>query len=364
MSIARHVGLAAPVAVWLLVAVAAPSAAFAQAAQKGPGKAERAAAREAYDKGTASFEHGDYVTALDSFVKANALIPSVQAMYWIAQAQDKLGRTVAAVEAYEAITARADFSKLNEDKAAVVRARLEALKAPPPAQPAPAPESAPPLEPPEPAPVATMPPPVVNEPPPVDDPKELLPKKNTAELGVMGGVLIVSDSNNLQAGGKRHETFDTTFQLGVRAAFFPVSVFGVEAEWAHGFGHWGCPRSDDCSPIEPTGPTGGSAKFGATGGSAKFDVVRGHLIGQLPTSRVVPFALLGAGYLHEKSSPTGSDNDFALEAGVGLKVMATRLLVPRIDARLSMTQKEGGGFTEGLAVHPEILLGLSFRLGG
>jgi len=43
--------------------------------------------------------------------------------------------------------------------------------------------------------------------------------------------------------------------------------------------------------------------------------------------------------------------------------MATRLLVPRIDARLSMTQKDGGGFTDGVAVHPEILLGLSFRLG-
>jgi len=364
MSIARHVGRAAPVAVWLLVAAAAPNAAFAQAAEKGPAKAERAAARDAYDKGTASFERGDYVTALDSFVKANALIPSVQAMYWIAQAQDKLGRVDAAVEAYEAITARADFSKLSEDKATVVRARLAALKSPPapPAEPAPPPppESAP-LEPPAeaPAPAATMPPPVVNEPPPVDDPKALLPKKNTAELGVMGGALFVSDSNNLQAGGKRHETFDTTFQLGVRAAFFPVSVFGVEAEWAHGFGHWGCPRNDHCDPLVP--PSGVAP---AMGGSARFDAVRGHLIGQLPTSRVVPFALLGAGYLHEKSTPTGSDNDFALEAGVGLKVMATRLLVPRIDARLSMTQKKGGGFTDGVAFHPEILLGLSFRLGG
>jgi hypothetical protein len=92
-------------------------------------------------------------------------------------------------------------------------------------------------------------------------------------------------------------------------------------------------------------------------------VVRGHLIGQLPTSRVVPFALLGAGILHEQSKPTGSDSDFALEAGLGLKVMATKLLVPRLDFRMNMTQKAGGGFTDGVAFHPEVLLGLSFTRG-
>src|SRR3954469_6284490 len=139
MSIGRHVRLAARFAVCLLALTAVPHAAHAQAADKGPTKAERAAAREAYDKGTSAFEHGDYVKALDAFVKANALIPSVQAMYWIAQAQDKLGHRDAAIEAYEAITARADFSKLSSDKAAVVRERLEALKPPPPPTPEPDP---------------------------------------------------------------------------------------------------------------------------------------------------------------------------------------------------------------------------------
>src|SRR3954470_16330101 len=140
MSIARPVGLAASVAVWLLVATVSGSA-LAQDAGKSPSKAERAAARDAYDKGTASFEHGDYVTALDAFVKANAMIPSVQAMYWIAQAQDKLGHTEAAIEAYEAITSRADSSKLSADKATIVNTRLAALKAeaaPQPAAPGPA----------------------------------------------------------------------------------------------------------------------------------------------------------------------------------------------------------------------------------
>lgn len=365
MSIARHAGLAAPVAVWLLVAAAAPSAAFAQA-EKGPGKAERAAARDAYDKGTASFEHGDYVKALDSFVKANAIIPSVQAMYWIAQAQDKLGRNDAAVEAYEAITARADFTKLSEDKAATVRARLAALKTPPPAPvaAAPAPVAAPPAEPvasEPPPPVETMPPPpVVNEPPPppVDDAKELLPKKNTAELGVMGGVLVVSDSNNLHEGGRSRHAFKKAAQLGLRAAFFPVSVFGVEAEWAHGFSEPGKPAPTPTEPLDPAGTRSDGLQ------TAQFDAIAGQLVGQLPTSRVVPFGVLGAGLLRVHSKATGKDGDFMLRAGVGLKVMATKLLVPRLDVRLNMTQKAGGGFTDGVAVHPEILLGLSFRLGG
>ena len=129
MSIGRHVGMAARFAVCLLALTAVPHAAHAQGADKGPTKAERAAARDAYDKGTTAFEHGDYVKALDAFVKANALIPSVQALYWIAQAQDKLGHNDAAIEAYEAITSRADFSKLSEDKATTVNTRLAALRA-------------------------------------------------------------------------------------------------------------------------------------------------------------------------------------------------------------------------------------------
>ena len=350
MSIARHVGLAARGAVCLLVLTVASPTAHAQGADNAPTKAERAAARDAYDKGTKAFEHGDYVAALDDFVKANALIPSVQALFWIAQAQDKLGHSDAAIEAYEAITSRADFSKLSEDKATTVNTRLAALKAaaaPPPAAPAPATPA--PAEPP-PAPeappaVAATPLPSTNEPPPLDSSSDLLPKRNTAELGVTFGTLFVSDRNNLA--GQRHSptVYDApVWQLGARAAFFPEKVFGVEAEWVHGFGQ--VEASDTVSS-----------------GSANFDAVRGHLIGQLPTSRLVPFALLGAGLLHEKSKATAADTDFLLEAGLGVKVMATKLLVPRLDVRANMTQKKGGGFTDGVAVHPEILLGLSVLLG-
>ena len=59
----------------------------------------------------------------------------------------------------------------------------------------------------------------------------------------------------------------------------------------------------------------------------------------------------------------GIDTDFMLEAGIGFKVMASKIVVPRFDLRLGMTQAEGGGFADGVALHPEVLLGLSFVLG-
>jgi hypothetical protein len=353
MFIVRHVGFVGPLAASLLLAAMLPTNALAQGETT---KAERSAARDAYDKGTKAFEKGDYVTALDSFVKANALIPSVQAMFWIAQAQDKMGRTELAIEAYEAVTSRADFGKLSDDKAATVRERLAALKAqkepPPSATPPPtSAEPAPELPPAEPAPqvsampaadlsLSTAPPP-----PAMHSDEDVLPARNTAELGLMGGALIVSDSHNLVGPGQQQRAFEApVWEAGIRAAFFPERVFGVEAEWAHGFG----------TEAELNG---------SKGSSANFDIVRGHLIGQLPTSRLVPFALLGAGMLHGSSDQNGSDTDFLLQAGAGLKVMATPLLVPRLDVRLNLTQKQGGGFTDGISAHPEVLLGLAFTLG-
>lgn len=159
--------------------------------------------------------------------------------------------------------------------------------------------------------------------------------------------MFVSSSHNLVDGGKTQRPFDrTVWQAGVRAAFFPVAVFGIEAEWAHGFGE-----------VRKGGNVVTSSRL------ANFDSVRGHLIGQLPGSRVVPFALLGGGMLHGNSDQNGSDTDFAMHAGIGLKVIATKIVVPRLDARLSLSQKKGGTFTDGVSAHPEILLGISFRPG-
>ena len=174
MSMRRYRCLSA-LAGGLLLIAAAPGVASAQdETGKTPTKAERQTAREAYDKGTKAFEKGDYATALDSFVAANALIPSVQAMYWIAQAQDKLGRSEAAIEAYEAITARGDFSKLSADKSTMVRERLAALKA---AAAPPAPAAPPPARPATTAPPRPRRPPPPGPPPPRRAPRPVPPPR-------------------------------------------------------------------------------------------------------------------------------------------------------------------------------------------
>ena len=364
MSVARHVGLAVPLTVCLLLANHAWSAPAA------PTKADRVAARDAYDKGTLAFDKGDYAAALDGFMKANAIIPSVQAAYWIAQAHDRLGHTEIAIKSYEDIQAREDFSKLSADKASMVRDRLTALKSPPPPPPPPVQEPPPATPPPvatsptspppaEASPTVTEPPPpTVIESPPAITPNKLLPKANTVELGIALGTLFVANSNNLVQDGHLHANFEKpVWQLGARAAYFPLAFLGIEAEWEHGFGRTPAGSGKPAAPA-------GAAAAPALSRSARFDSLRGHVIGQLPDSQFVPFALLGAGVLHVNSDLTGADTDVALHAGVGAKMYATKLLVPRVDLRLNMTQRRGGGFSEGLSVHPEILLGLAFRLGG
>lgn len=348
MSVVRHTGFAAPLAACLLLAAPA----WRAPPDKAPTKAERASARDAYDKGTLAFEKGDYPAALEGFTQANAIIPSIQAEYWIAQTHDRLGHTEIAIKGYEGIQARADFSKLSPDKASKVRERLVALKSPPPPPPPPvAAVEEPPAAPPPPPvaeqfpPPAPPPPPVVVEPPPAPiTPTKLLPKANTFELGVMAGMLFVSRANNLVQDGHSQAKFEKpSLQTGLRAAYFPLSYLGVEAEYAHGFGR--------------------TEKSANSSSSARFDIARAHVVGQLPFWQFVPFAILGAGILHGNSNVSGADTDALFEAGVGAKIFATKLLTPRVDFRLNMTQKKGGGFSDGLVVHPEILFGLSFRLG-
>jgi hypothetical protein len=287
-------------------------------------------------------------------VKANALIPSVQAMFWIAQAQDKLGRTEAAIEAYEAVTARADFAKLSEDKATIVRDRLAALKpppAPPPADTTPPP--APPVDAAPPPPELAPAPPPITEPPPTPVETSPEPRANVVEAGVVLGVMFVPDDHNLLEHGHQQQPFEgPAWQFGLRGAYYPTSYLGFEGEYAHGL-----------SSVKLHGVCGDVFVCDQTG-TANFDSLRAHIIGQVPGSRLVPFGLLGVGMLHGDSQPNGSDNDFAFQAGAGLKLFATKMIVPRADVRFNFTQKKGGGLGDGMIVVPEILLGLSLAFGG
>src|SRR5262245_56032799 len=77
----------------LLASLAVTTAAMPEAdAQKKPSTKERDAARDAYNQGTAAYESGNFTGALESFNKANGIIPSPHAQYWIAMSYDRLDR--------------------------------------------------------------------------------------------------------------------------------------------------------------------------------------------------------------------------------------------------------------------------------
>jgi hypothetical protein len=59
----------------------------------------------------------------------------------------------------------------------------------------------------------------------------------------------------------------------------------------------------------------------------------------------------------------GKDTDALFYLGIGAKYFATKHVVPRLDLRLDMTQREGGGLSEGVALHTEIMLGVSINFG-
>ena len=95
---------------------------------------------------------------------------------------------------------------------------------------------------------------------------------------------------------------------------------------------------------------------------ANHSAFRGHVVGQAPLGGVTPFALLGFGYLGSSSDSMGKDHDPGLHFGAGVKVPVTKTLSVRFDLRDTMTQKDNGSDGE-QTHHPEVLLGLSMKLG-
>ena len=106
----------------------APKAATT-AAPAAPSKKTADAARKAFGDGQKAYGAGSYVDAQTNFVKANELIPSPQASYWIAKSIDGQNKTEDAIAAYEALLADPDVSKIGEEKLADAKLRLDALKA-------------------------------------------------------------------------------------------------------------------------------------------------------------------------------------------------------------------------------------------
>ncbi|HKY38820.1 MAG TPA: tetratricopeptide repeat protein [Polyangiaceae bacterium] len=317
---------------WLVATGTAPPAAAADA---------RSTAREAYDAGTVAFEKEDYAGALAQFKTANDTLPSVQALYWIARSLDKLGQTDEAIKAYQEVADHPDSAKLGDEKRATARERLAALKAEPPAPPVPVVEELP----------RGPAPPGQFAPPPRGEPK-MTWKNHLVELGVITGPLLLNSKHNLMAPGAQHSDYTLAWLLGARVGYYPVRFVGFEIDGAHG---WGRVKDLPPSPIE--------LRPAPRDEGAQFNMTRGYVVGQYPIGRFVPFALVGGGVIHASSDRLGDDIDFVLVGGAGAKIAVTKLFTPRLDWHLNMTQKQGGAFSEGIALHNEILLGVDFTLG-
>jgi outer membrane protein OmpA-like peptidoglycan-associated protein len=171
------------------------------------------------------------------------------------------------------------------------------------------------------------------------------PERNTAELGVFGGVIFPHP---------RLELFEPSFDLpeqgfvplrrvapevGGRVGFYPWRILGVEAEGG----------------VMPTRTTTDQGVLGWG--------VRGQLVAQLPWWSVTPFVLAGVSGLGVSSdrAAVGNDVDLGFHFGAGVKVSINRYIGLRLDVRDNLTARRGVG--ESVIHTPEVLLGLTLTLG-
>jgi outer membrane protein OmpA-like peptidoglycan-associated protein len=176
--------------------------------------------------------------------------------------------------------------------------------------------------------------------------KRWAPEARTGEIGVFGGVALISGS---------HEFYqvDTTLtdsgwravnganaDIGIRGGFYPVRHFGVEAEFA-------------AIPMGVPDATSGAFGYG----------IRAQLVGQIGLWSITPFITAGAGTIAVSSDRAvlGTDSDEVLHIGAGLKAHVHRYLALRLDFRNNFTSERGPD--SGGTSHQELLLGLSFTLG-
>jgi hypothetical protein len=306
----------------------------ASGAAQTAGEDVRSQARQAFDAGTAAFARGDYGAAHTQFKVANDLIATPHALYWIAASLDKLEQTDAAIRAYEQLLEHPDLAAVGPDRIRTASERLAALKTPKPPEPSAAAAGPP----------APVDPPAAFAPPPQREPK-LSWKRNLFELGVITGPLFLGSKHNLAEHDAPDADYTLAWLLGARVGYYPIRFVGFELDGAHGWGR----VKGDALPGQDAG--------------AQFNLARGFVVGQYPVGRFVPFALVGAGVIHADSDRLGEDIDFMLSGGAGAKVAVSKVFTPRLDFHLNLTQKRGGGFSEGIAFHPSLLLGIDFTLG-
>jgi hypothetical protein len=182
-----------------------------------------------------------------------------------------------------------------------------------------------------------------------DDPPRQ--RRERWEAGVLADALFISRFHNFKESGALQYRFDwPAVLLGGRVSYYPEKFWGAELEAAFGSGSVG----KRVSLVKVEGRDLIKNPW--------FAPVRAHAILQLPVGRVVPFALLGAGAIYVETTQMGRDVDLIFDLGLGAKYFATKRVVPRLDLRLDMTQREDGGLSDGVALHSEIMFGVGFVL--
>ena len=164
------------------------------------------------------------------------------------------------------------------------------------------------------------------------------PEAGLFEIGLMGGAFFPSSNLGLEKDASRHQPFTSPgFELGLRLAYFPLDFLGIEVEGAH------------------------VATSVKNGEGAGIWPARGHLIGQLTSSSIVPFLVVGAGSLGGNSVEMGGRANFGFHFGAGVKLPFDDVLSARLDLRDTMSSATSSS-SASIAHSPEILLGLTITL--
>jgi hypothetical protein len=87
-------------------------------------------AKKAFDQGQKNFEAGDFAAAQENFQKANELVPSALAQFWLAMSLSKQqGKEAEAVTAFEAFLNNPEASQAGDEKIEQARSATEELRA-------------------------------------------------------------------------------------------------------------------------------------------------------------------------------------------------------------------------------------------
>ena len=163
------------------------------------------------------------------------------------------------------------------------------------------------------------------------------PFRGMMELGVYGGLFFPRQHELYYPGNAYQPLRALNPDLGLRFAYFPLRVLGVEAEVG----------------VMPS-------RTATTGDPATVITLRGHGILQAPY-RIAPFLAVGYGMLAMSSKALGGDVDGAFQYGGGVKFYATPRVVLRLDLRANATSKVV--VDSGRTHHLEALLGVGVVLG-